>query len=810
MQRIFLIVIIEIIILASSGFTEELKETNDSLTQEKAESNDRLGEWTPRIGGCGGIFLKASKGPLTIEIEKQDRNLHQHHTDLQAIFVGPDRKVIQEKKIPDDGLKEGSGIGPGQTIRLSTHVKRPGVYAVMITVSNDRYGEDILWRFRTNCSRFMIETSRGHRDAPHKEPIILRDPERESDLCFLPQKKAFDIDISNLPKNLKKVNLWNAKNKKIATLKTENGQISHTIEAGERESTPWHLHLPKAKAKVEIDGVTRWKTQNNSPGFFSQYPDLSLWSPDKDSWFSLHKNRWLITPYNRTVYGQAGEEKSINFKVHNNGTKPSSVHMYLEFPNKKWDVKLSDKHLEIDPKEEKTVTLSWRGISDDKKVHLRATCGNYSTYSTLYAKSEEAPAYSPVKTPVTLKPFRHENKQFGYLPDYPVENQVYFNKQNRPFIRTSKGVTSLSNGKWETAGFSQPVSSPHAGGWTKVAFDEEGDVYALALKEEQPVLLHSDDGGETFSSYDIPGSNTHSSFDIEQFSGHNIPKGPPPIVRYTRTEEDEDHFWRRWGDMELLIPKKTKHGIDWKDPVLISEKCLGVSSHSGLPSSIVSRGSKIHVAWGEATDPEKDVPGVPAYVTTYQRETGKLEKPVIVGYGAPPNDVHNTPSITMDSTGHLHVLTGTHGNTFKHAHTLDPNNIQGGWTEAKPVGKDLRQTYIGMVTGPDNTLHLVFRLWRSNTTYFPNSYFAALAYMSKNPGEPWSEPRTLVVAPFSNYSIYYHRLTIDRKGRLFLSYDYWSTYWFYRTDHRGRRRTLLMSPDGGKNWEYVSKEDLMP
>jgi len=66
----------------------------------------------------------------------------------------------------------------------------------------------------------------------------------------------------------------------------------------------------------------------------------------------------------------------------------------------------------------------------------------------------------------------------------------------------------------------------------------------------------------------------------------------------------------------------------------------------------------------------------------------------------------------------------------------------------------------------------------------------------------------LIVPPFSEYSVFYHRLTIDRRGRLFLSYDYWSTYWFYRTDHRGSRRALLMSPDGGDTWKLAETRDL--
>jgi hypothetical protein len=75
--------------------------------------------------------------------------------------------------------------------------------------------------------------------------------------------------------------------------------------------------------------------------------------------------------------------------------------------------------------------------------------------------------------------------------------------------------------------------------------------------------------------------------------------------------------------------------------------------------------------------------------------------------------------------------------------------------------------------------------------------------MSKRPGAPWTEPRILVAAPFSEYSIFYHRLTIDREGALFLTYDYWSTFRFNRTDHRGNRRALMTSPDGGKTWRLA-------
>ncbi|NLH98549.1 MAG: hypothetical protein GX446_03550, partial [Chthonomonadales bacterium] len=167
----------------------------------------------------------------------------------------------------------------------------------------------------------------------------------------------------------------------------------------------------------------------------------------------------------------------------------------------------------------------------------------------------------------------------------------------------------------------------------------------------------------------------------------------------------------------------------------------------------------------------------------------------------------NTPSITMDSEGYLHVLVGTHGRPFQYVRSLVANEAGGGWTDPVLAGEGLGQTYIGFVCDGGGTLHTVFRLWRSGEPY-PNSSHATLAYQRKRPGQPWEEPRILIVAPFSEYSVFYHRLTIDRRGRLFLSYDYWSTHWFYRNDHYGSRRTLMMSPDGGESWKPARTDEL--
>ena len=782
---------------------------NSFILGNPLQDDKKLGEWTPKIGGCGGVFFNASQGPLIIEIGKQDLNLSNSITSMRAILIGPDREVIEDMWIPADGLSKGKGIGPEQTLRFETQVESPGLYALMITVSNDSYGNNVIWRFRTNCSKYMIETSRAHRDTYHQEPIVLKDPEREANICFMPQKNSFKITITDLPDTLKLIELKDVHNRQIASLKVENNAVSHSFDKGSRSGSPWVLSFQNAKAKIEIEGVTQWRG-NDASDVFSRYPNGSLWTPEVNSWFPILENRWLISPYNRKIYAQLGETKSTAFTIHNNGTESKTILLSLEFPNKKWSVQLSDKEVELAPNEGKEISLTWKSDNADQIVYLRATNGDFSTYSTLYTKVGDATLKSPINIPLVLKPYSHEQEQFGYFPDYPVDNQLYFNIDNKPFVRTSKQVASLKDGEWKNSKVGNMLGSI-------ISFDSHGNVYTLAKERDQAYLMRSKDNGLTFDSYKVPGNSQRSSFDIEQFTGHNIIIDPPPITRYSQKGVDEKHFWRRYGDLELLIPRKSKNGIEWEKPILISEKCLGVSSHSGIPSSIVSRGSKIFLCWGEVSDPDvsKDIiPGVPVYVTSYDRLTKQVEKPVLVGYGAPPNDVHNIPGITIDSEGFLHVLTGTHGSPFHYTRSNEPESTNKGWTEPVPLmeTKDSRstQTYLGMVTGLDNTLHLVFRLWRYNTEYFPDSYFASLAYMNKEPDKPWSDPQILVVAPFSEYSVYKHRLTIDRKGKLFIHYNYWSTYWFYRNDRSGNIATVLMSGDNGNTWKLLDDEDLQP
>ena len=755
---------------------------------------------TPQLGGNGGLYLLAEPGDLWVEIEKQDLNIKGRHTHLRAILLNPARRVIDEQWLADDGQKRGGGPGPLQHLRFTTSVPRKGIYAVNITVTEDRYGEDFTWGFRTNCPRYLVETSRGHRDARHEEPLALMSPGVPGDVCFLPQQGQFSVEVSALPDDVEALALYAPGANEPHTLEVSpEGTAVGTFESPAATGS-WRLHLPRFKAIINADGLTRWADREGG------FANLSLWTHDPASWFAFHENRWIVTPYSRTIYAKPNDENSVAFEVHNNSPATQTVSLSLEFPaTPALPAKLSQHEVTLSPDQTAPVSIQYRvpASGDTWECYLRATPSGHpdvSTYATLEVRRGVAPAAAPLSMPLVLKPYRHENEQFGYHPAYPLTNEVYFDTRNVPAVSSKTGIAVQRDGAWTTTPLAPTIS--------KVAFDGDNGVYTIGRYDGAPALLHSLDGGITYAAYPIPGDG---AFDMEQFSGHNLPAGPPPFVRFTRTAKDPNIFWRSLNDLHLFLPVKKPDGsISISAPVLLTKKCIGFSAHSGIPSSVVSRDGKVHIAWAEATEPEEEVPGVPTFVATYDRATNTLGPPALIGYGPPANDVHNTPCITMDSQGHLHVLIGTHGRTFRYARSLQPNDAAGGWTTAKDVGPGLRQTYVGLVCGQDDTLHTVFRLWRNDRDYFPASHYATLAYMTKRPGEAWSEPAPLIIAPFSEYGIFYHRLTINRTGQLFLSYDYWSTFWFYRTDHRGTRRALLTSPDQGNIWKLADNDDILP
>lgn len=812
------------------------------------------------ISGTGGVHLRVEPGELDIRLFKRDLNVRRAQgRRLQATLFSPDRKRLDRVEIPAFEGDLDDRRAPVQKARLQVEVDRGGFYMLQIATLGDRHGVNVEWAIDTNAAGWVIETARGHRDERHREPIVMNDPDRPADIHFLPRPDEFGIEVEGLPADAEPLRLYDADDELVAEIPLDRESSSSirrymrrsgadgpeasavfTVSADERRGErPWRLHLPQAQFYLEIDGLTRWERGD-------LYPDQNVWSPVADSWFPFLPNRWLVSPYQRTQYAEPDGRESVNFFVHNNAPDAQRMDMSLEFPGDEWDAELSSETsplLEPGAKVEVEVSFTGPPEGEERVAHLRATPrGNpeVTNYATLRVLGGKSPVGEPLDLPHVLRPFAHENRQYGYLPEYSVHNQVYFDLENRGFVVDGPRLYREVNGEWVTTRLREAVTRAvpevDSKNWvaasTKVAFDSDNNVYLLGRAGRSVALLRSTDGGERFTAYVMEGREGEPrSWDIEQFSGHNVPDGPPAVVRLTRTQRDASDLpparraanvrWRSTNDLELFVAEEgSGGGITFHEPVRLTDVALGAAMHSGIPSMIVSRGSKIHVAWGEATDPETDqeeIPGVPAYVATYDRETRTASEPVFMSFGPPPNDGHNTPSITMDSEGYLHVVVGTHGRPFQYLRSLAPNDAHSGWTEAvRTSDHDLRQTYVGLVCDDEDALHLVFRLWRTGEEHLDGGLWAALAYQRKPKDGDWEDVRILVAPPLPEYSIYYHRLTVDHAGDLFLNYDYWSTSWFYRNEGRGPvaagsgragrgwGRSVITSPDSGETWRLWS------
>jgi hypothetical protein len=787
-------------------------------TRTHSEETD-LGTECLSIGGVGGLYLLAEPGELVIEIQKRDRNTRNSPTNLKAILLGPDRQLLDQIIIPDDGLGKGEGLGPVQQATLSTQVDQKGIYVINVTVTHDRYGENMLWGFSTNCSKVMIETSRGHKDARHLEPIVLDDPDQQGDICFTPHAERIQIEISDLAAEEAPITLVDSTGEVISMLPIQaDGTAQCDIPEGDRQNVPWCLQLPRASAIVHIDGVTRWDRGERAE-------NLSLWSPSIRSHFPFVDLRWMLRPYRHAFHAMPGKSQSVPFLLHNNSDQTDTFG--LSVASGSLDIALAETSITLASDEQTEIVARINVPADGKAIDTltgRVTLvstnhPNITTWSTIETRLGQA-SQLKLDGPLVYKPYQHENEQFAYTPDYPNNNQIYFATDNQPYIQTDDGVLSVKDGKWEA--IDTVDGERYRGATSKVAFGQNGEVCLLGRSSEGVAYLYSTDGGNTFAATPIPvGEGKRQQWDIEQFAGHNIPAGPAPFLRATETGVyDPKNFWRHENDLELFLPSVVDGKVVVGDPILLATEAIGISSHSGIPSAMASRGDRVHIVWGEATPPDGDEPGVPAYVATYDRKEGRLlgEK-AFVGFGPPANDVHNTPSLVIDSQGYLHTLTGTHGQPFAYAKSLEPDTAHGGFTEPELVEEELRSTYIGFVCDPDDTLHLVFRTWKTDGKYHPESHYANLAYKRKVKGGTWEPMKRLAVAPFTEYSIWYHRLTIDRKGRLFVSFDYWSTFWFYRVDHYGNspgrgqaggggRRKTITSDNGGESWKLLETTDL--
>lgn len=475
--------------------------------------------------------------------------------------------------------------------------------------------------------------------------------------------------------------------------------------------------------------------------------------------------------------------------------------------------------------------------------------------ATLVVLTLAAPVVAYALTPSSVAPFVIESSrglasQFGYAPEY-TRNVPAFDAAGRPYIRSRSAdphqtgfVHTLENGRWVRRSLLGAVRSAYpnvlatdkgAVPTSRLVFDTSDRAYTiLGIKlrdgSRRKLLLWSVDHCVTWRVATLPSGVATS----ESWVGHNTIDGPPLLVIERTLKTVNPHTGKLRRTLSITQPRLAGDTVVIPSPTLVSDRSLGPGDGATTATPVVTHNGRSHIVWLETT--ARPAIGSPVYVATFDPVTGTLGPKVLVARSRPANDGHAQPGIVVDSQGYLHVIAGAHGRPFLYVRSLLPDSAYGGWlppvptattgyiTLGDPPREEAQQTYLAFVCGLDDHLHITYRQWRRNAEpTFGGAVYGALSYQQFDPLAGWSAPQILVVPPYSDYAIYGQALSLDRRGRLYLSASCVSgpegaarkaamVRW-RRAGSDGPepplylRRFVLISDDNGVTWRLATTAD---
>jgi len=432
-----------------------------------------------------------------------------------------------------------------------------------------------------------------------------------------------------------------------------------------------------------------------------------------------------------------------------------------------------------------------------------------------------------VMTPIVWNKFRGERQLFGYSPSF-TPNRVSFATNGRPIIRdrelnmqilTDKGSwdripllpvvaqSLLQQGVVSSANPWLPKyeknklfdSGPHSD--ERVIFDRKCRAYTLINSNYSSLgrsfLLYSNDGGHSWAAYQIPKTDDPLyTVSIEApVNGAVLQDSPALIVaeKYDPASADGNDTriaHKAW----LLFPVVTPSGsLTLAGPFLISNHTLCCGGHSGFEAQVVSYRGHIHIAYpgdGTASDPiTHERGGTPQFLRTFSRSLRRfINAPVFVGVGltGPENqirtetqgepDSHSQTAVAIDRAGFIHIVIGGHGAQLVYRKSLRPDDTDR-WSKPEvfslhPKAGDRSDfvdeyTYPSLILDRDGQPNVVAR-WSGD------SYIFRLVYtLRSNRTNSWTPQQVLLDPGRAFYGVWYHKMTSDRWGRLFVSYSYY-------------------------------------
>ena len=442
-----------------------------------------------------------------------------------------------------------------------------------------------------------------------------------------------------------------------------------------------------------------------------------------------------------------------------------------------------------------------------------------------------------------------ERDLYGYNPDF-IPNTISFDMNNRPYIRQGfrhwDGAQTIERHPvaiqtldqtdyWEKLDFTDVIYDQYS--WwdgtmatgsfanERIAFDTQGGLYTIVDAQTSnlgKLFLIYKPQDAAYQLYELP---TNRWTMIESQDGHNTLNNPPAILCSDKSN----------GSLYLIQPNiQTDGTLSLGNPVFITANSLLVPQHSGAANCAITVNDMTYIVWASSIA-DSNHPGTMQYIASYNHQTGIVSAPVYLGatgQGTTP-DNHNIPGVTIDSNGILHVVLGAHHDQFLYTHSLQSHDISN-WSANQALGVPWDQvtgsySYVSLLCDANDNLHVAAR-WAGDYYYF------RLVYLRKTAGQDWEDHKVLMV-PFRNmYSCWYHKLSMDRNGKLFLNYIYYAnqlsdqqilTYeakWpednlvdpdpntpsSWLSGVTPHDPGMLVSDDGGDTWHLTTTTDLLP
>jgi hypothetical protein len=512
-----------------------------------------------------------------------------------------------------------------------------------------------------------------------------------------------------------------------------------------------------------------------------------------------------------------------------------------------------------------------------KYLILASFLGLYSLCSagdgSPWDNGQEELKYS-VKCPIEYKTvFTREREMFGYKPRF-MPGIVNFTGKNSPVIRCGVNPpakpgdnhASFPKGFFSENNFIQYLNAE--GKWIASQNHIEAIRKYLKLKPQEELLLSAGErcsdaveidkdnnaytlvstryfknGHRFFSSFLLYSNDNLKSWQVYPLKGRNLRLEP---YRPNSDRSKPPVLTANLSGISLILPEKTKSG-GLKIPASIqlvpeSAKAITTNTMAGAGNQCISSKDKIFVVYmsQKALTNEK---GTPQYIVSYNRRTGKVSGPVLLGISGHRIDGHNSPVVDLDSKGYVHVIGGTHWHGVPLWTSLKPDSITSGWSKPEYIAGNGDSTYSlsgvsypGFLISRDGTMHLVVRgrssVLEKQSVSNQKVIDYALVYFRKLPGKEWEKRKDLVVPNWTRYSNWYHKIGIDLEGNIYLTYYYialrleqvpaaqeeyckkWENEFaggkkFSPKDVLAHDPVIISSENNGKTWKIVRTQDFI-